>query len=379
MFKVLTVFGTRPEAIKLAPVILEMEKHRDKVRSRVCVTAQHREMLDQVLSLFGITPDVDLNLMRPGQQLPELTARVITGVSEVLQQERPDVVLIQGDTTTVMATALAAFYHKIPVGHVEAGLRSYDRYSPFPEEINRRIASVVATYHFAPTETARQALLREGVKEESVYLTGNTVIDALHMIINRPMPLEAKRLLSRAGVCDTSRRKLILVTAHRRENFGRPFEEICNGLRMLVERNPDVVVLYPVHMNPNVREPVYRILGSVERVILAEPVEYDVMVHLMNASYLVLTDSGGIQEEAPALGKPVLVMRRETERPEAVESGTAKLVGPDARRIVEETERLLYDKQAYDSMAHAVSPYGDGHAAERIVRILLKHSNPDQL
>jgi len=356
-----------------------MEKHRDKVRSRVCVTAQHREMLDQVLSLFGITPDVDLNLMRPGQQLPELTARVITGVSEVLQQERPDVVLIQGDTTTVMATALAAFYHKIPVGHVEAGLRSYDRYSPFPEEINRRIASVVATYHFAPTETARQALLREGVKEESVYLTGNTVIDALHMIINRPMPLEAKRLLSRAGVCDTSRRKLILVTAHRRENFGRPFEEICNGLRMLVERNPDVVVLYPVHMNPNVREPVYRILGSVERVILAEPVEYDVMVHLMNASYLVLTDSGGIQEEAPALGKPVLVMRRETERPEAVESGTAKLVGPDARRIVEETERLLYDKQAYDSMAHAVSPYGDGHAAERIVRILLKHSNPDQL
>jgi len=371
MLKVLSVFGTRPEAIKLAPVLLELQKHQDRVLSRVCVTAQHREMLDQVLHLFGIVPDIDLNLMQPGQQLPELTARVITSVSGVLEQEQPDVVLIQGDTTTVMATALAAFYHRVPVGHIEAGLRSYDRYSPFPEEINRRIAGVIATYHFAPTETARRALLREGVDKGAVHLTGNTVIDALQMIARRPMPSVARRLLLQSGVLDNPNRKLILVTAHRRENFGRPFEEICYGLRSLVERNPDLVILYPVHMNPNVRGPVHRILGDVERVVLTEPVEYDTMVHLMEAAYLVLTDSGGVQEEAPALGKPVLVMRTETERPEAIEAGTARLVGPNAGRIVSETEHLLHDASAYKAMAQAVSPYGDGHAAERIVGVLL--------
>lgn len=371
--KVLTVFGTRPEAIKLAPVLLELEKHRDRVVSSVCVTAQHREMLDQVLHLFNITPDIDLNLMQPGQQLPELTAWVITKVSAALEKEKPDVVLIQGDTTTVMATALAAFYQKIPVGHVEAGLRSYDRYSPFPEEINRRIAGVLSTYHFAPTETARRALLREGVSDELIFVTGNTVIDALQMIVRRPMPITARDLLSRAGVLSKSDRKLILVTAHRRENFGERFESICRGLKALAERNTDVVILYPVHLNPNVQEPVYRILGGMERVILTDPVEYNVMAHLMNAAYLVLTDSGGIQEEAPALGKPVLVLRTETERPEAVKAGTARLVGPDADRIVAETERLLRDSTVYETMAKAVSPYGDGHAAERIVRVLLEY------
>ncbi len=371
MLRVLSVFGTRPEAIKLAPVILELEKNHERVLSRVCVTAQHREMLDQVLDLFDITPDIDLNLMQPSQQLSDLTARVITGVSAVLTQERPDVVLVQGDTTTVMATALAAFYRKIPVGHIEAGLRSHNRYSPFPEEINRRIAGVLTTYHFAPTETARQALLREGVWEGNIFLTGNTVIDALHMIVRHPMPVVARRLLSQADVLDNSAKKLILVTAHRRENFGEPFEQICIGLKSLVERNPDVVILYPVHPNPNVQEPVYRILDGVERIMLTGPVDYDVMVHLMNAAYLVLTDSGGIQEEAPALGKPVLVFRTETERPEAIEAGTAKLVGPDSDRIVAETERLLHDTAGYDRMAQAISPYGDGHAAERIVHVLL--------
>jgi UDP-N-acetylglucosamine 2-epimerase (non-hydrolysing) len=376
MLNVLSIFGTRPEAIKLAPVILELEKHPGQVRSRVCVTAQHREMLDQVLHLFGIAPDFDLDLMQPGQSLPDLTARVLTRVSKVLEVEQPDVVLVQGDTTTVMAAALAAFYQQVPVGHVEAGLRSRNRYSPFPEEINRRVAGVLSTSHFCPTETARQALLREGVDERSVYLTGNTVIDALHLILRRPMPEAAHRLLERAGVSvngsgqGPASRRLILVTAHRRENFDR-FEEICRGLEAVAARNPDVAILYPVHLNPRVQEPVYRILGDVERVYLAPPVEYDVMAHLMNAAYLVLTDSGGLQEEAPALGKPVLVMRTETERPEAITAGTARLVGPDAGRILEEAERLLHDPAAYDEMAHAVSPYGDGHAAERIIRVLL--------
>ncbi len=376
MLNILSIFGTRPEAIKLAPVVLELHKHPGKFRSRVCVTAQHRQMLDQVLGLFGIRPDVDLNLMEAGQSLSDLTARVVAQVSNVLDRERLDAVLIQGDTTTVMAAALAAFYHKIPVGHVEAGLRSHDRYSPFPEEVNRRIASVLSTYHFAPTETARQALLREGVPDKSIFVTGNTVIDALHMIVRRPCPNLAASLLARAsanGAGDPCR--LILVTAHRRENFGQRFESICLGLRSLAQRNPDIAILYPVHLNPNVREPVYRILGGVERVILTEPVEYDVMVHLMNAAYLVLTDSGGIQEEAPALGKPVLVMRTETERPEAVEAGTAKLIGPYAEHIVAETERLLRDQAAYRQMAQAVSPYGDGHAAERIVQVLASHAS----
>ena len=374
MKKILTVIGTRPEAVKLAPVILELQKYPEQIQSRVCVTAQHREMLDQALQLFDIAPDVDLNLMRPGQTLSELTSRVITGMDEVLEAERPDLALVQGDTTTVMAVALAAFYHKIPVGHVEAGLRSHDRYSPFPEEINRRLAGVLSTYHFAPTETARQALLQENVPDDHIFVTGNTVIDALHMIVQRPEPAQFRELMARMGgngrLPDEYR--LILVTAHRRENFGERFESICQGIKSVIERNNEIFVLYPVHLNPNVQEPVLRLLGDVDRVILTAPVEYDVMAHLMNAAYLVLTDSGGIQEEAPSLGKPVLVMRTETERPEAVEAGTARLVGPYAEHIITETERLLHDPDAYKEMAQAVSPYGDGRAAQRIVQTCLQ-------
>ena len=371
MLNVLSVLGTRPEAVKLAPVILELAKHPDHIRSRVCVTAQHREMLDQVLDLFGIVPDVDLNLMQPGQTLPELTARVIRQMSVVLQGERPDIVLVQGDTTTVMAAALAAFYQQIPVGHVEAGLRTHNRYSPFPEEINRCIAGVLSTLHFAPTETARRALLREGVADGSIHVTGNTVIDALLSIVDRPQPAFVAELLDQVGWQGVEQApRLVLVTAHRRENLDR-FDEICQGILSLVQRNPAVVVVYPVHLNPRVREPVFRILRDVERVVLTDPVEYDVMAHLMHAAYLVLTDSGGIQEEAPALGTPVLVMRTETERPEAVEAGTVKLVGPVAERIVHEAEGLLHDPQAYRQMAQAVSPYGDGHASERIAEVLI--------
>jgi len=370
--KVLIVFGTRPEAIKLAPVIHELRKYPELIETRICVTAQHREMLDQVLELFGIEPDIDLNLMEPGQSLSDLTARVLTGVTEVLKEERPDLVLIQGDTTTVMATAMAAFYQGMKVGHVEAGLRSGDPFSPFPEEMNRRVATAVSSLHFAPTRRACETLIREGVPEEQVFLTGNPVIDALYIILDLPVPEKAKEILDLAGVNGRGdNTRLILVTAHRRENFGEPFESICLGLRDLAERNPDVVIVYPVHLNPNVREPVYRILGGHERIILMEPVQYDVLVHLMKAAYLVLTDSGGIQEEAPSLGKPVLVMRRETERPEGIEAGTAKLVGPDRDRIVEETERLLYDRGEYMRMARAVNPYGDGKAAERIVEAIL--------
>ncbi|MSP12975.1 MAG: UDP-N-acetylglucosamine 2-epimerase (non-hydrolyzing) [Chloroflexi bacterium] len=373
--RVLTIFGTRPEAIKLAPVILELQNHPAQIQSRVCVTAQHREMLDQVLNIFQIVPHIDLDLMRPGQALADLTARVLVELDKVLRAEQPDVVLVQGDTTTVMAAALAAFYHKISVGHVEAGLRSYHRYSPFPEEVNRRIASVISRYHFAPTDIARQALLREGIPDTDIYVTGNPVIDALQLIIQRPLPDVARQLLQQAGILsdggDRSPLKLILVTAHRRENFGAPFESICRGLKAIVERHPDVVLLYPVHLNPNVQEPVYRLLGQVDRIFLTAPVEYDVMAHLMHAATLILTDSGGIQEEAPALGKPVLVMRTETERPEGVEAGAARLVGPDESRILAETENLLRDPTAYRRMAQAISPYGDGRASQRIVAALL--------
>ena len=371
MKKVLIVFGTRPEAIKLAPVIRELRKHQELIETRICVTAQHRKMLDQVLGLFGIEPDIDLDLMEPGQSLSDLTARVLTRVTEVLKEERPDLVLIQGDTTTVMATAVAAFYQRVMVGHVEAGLRSGDPFSPFPEEMNRRVATAVSGLHFAPTQRAYDTLVKEGVPEDQVFLTGNPVIDALYMILDMPVPEKARELLELVGGNgkeDTTR--LILVTAHRRENFGEPFESICWGIRDLVERNPDVVVVYPVHLNPNVRDPVYKILDGQDRIILTEPVEYNVLVHLMKAAYLVLTDSGGIQEEAPAFGKPVLVMRNETERPEGIEAGTAKLVGPNRDKIVEETERLLYDHGEYMSMARAVNPYGDGRAAERIVEVV---------
>jgi len=372
MKKILTILGTRPEAIKLAPVIRELRKHSN-IESKICVTAQHREMLDQVLDLFHLEPDIDLDLMEPNQSLPELTARVLIRISEVLEEEKPDLVLIQGDTTTVMATAMAAFYQGIKIGHVEAGLRSGNPFSPFPEEMNRRVASIVSNLHFAPTQWAYQNLIREGVPKEQVFLTGNPVIDALYMILDIPVPEKARKILELSGINgEENGPKMILVTAHRRENFGEPFENICLALKALAERNHNIVIVYPVHLNPNVQEPVYRILGNQERIFLTEPVQYDVLVHLMKVSYLVLTDSGGIQEEAPSLGKPVLVMRKETERPEGINAGTARLVGTDRDGIIEETERLLYDKNEYVNMAKAINPYGDGKAAKRIVDIILK-------
>jgi len=364
MKKIMVVFGTRPEAIKMAPVVKELRARKKAFRTLVCVTSQHRQMLDQVLSLFTITPDIDLNLMRPGQTLESLTSRALTAVTPVLKKHAPDCVLVQGDTTTAMTVALAAFYEKIPVGHVEAGLRTHDIYNPFPEEINRRMISAIATYHFAPTRTAYRHLRDEG-KRSGVYLTGNTVIDALRLMVRQKLPVS----FSRKSGTD---RKLILVTAHRRENFGKPLENICAALRSLVREHEDIEIVYPVHLNPNVNVPVRRMLGSIDRVRLIPPVEYHELVGLMRRSYLILTDSGGIQEEAPAFGKPVLVMREETERPEGIEAGVARLVGTDTRRIIREAGILLRQPARYRAMSKAVNPYGDGKAAKRIVSILKK-------
>lgn len=356
--RVMTLMGTRPEAIKLAPVHLAMSARPDRFEPILCVTGQHREMLAQVMADFGLTADHDLDLMVEGQGLADLSSRVIGAVSAILLEVKPDVLLVQGDTTSAAMGALAAFYQRIPVGHVEAGLRTEDPYNPFPEEINRRLITDLATWHYAPTATAVAALLREGVRSDAVVMTGNTVIDALMYIAGQ------------ADSAAVTTQRLILVTAHRRESFGPDFESICLALRDIVRRNPDVRVMYPVHLNPNVRAPVMRILAGEPRIELTEPVGYRELVGLMKAAYLVLTDSGGIQEEAPALGKPVLVLRKVTERPEAIEAGTARLVGTDHDRIVRETERLLSDRAEYDRMARAVSPYGDGHAAERIVEHL---------
>ena len=367
MKKILTIIGTRPEAIKLAPVILELKKYPERFHSLVCVTAQHRELLDQVLSWFGITPDFDLDLMQENQQLAQFASRALIGLHEVLEKVSPEVVLVQGDTTTVMMAALASFYKKIPVGHVEAGLRTNDRYNPFPEEINRRVAGVLSTYHFAPTKRAAEALKAEQVPPEKIYVTGNTVIDALLWTIKCPVTLNLGFPLDE--------KRIILVTAHRRENFGEPFISLCLGLRDIAERNTDVRVVYPVHPNPNVRKPVQQILSGHPRIHLLEPLRYEVFSHLMNRAYLILTDSGGIQEEAPVLGKPVLVMRTTTERPEAIEAGTARLVGTDRERMVEETERLLKNHEHYHRMASVQSPFGDGRAAERIVEILRQKNN----
>jgi len=363
--KVLTILGTRPEAIKLAPVIKEMERHPETI-SRVCVTAQHREMLDPFLALFDIRADYDLNIMQPGQSLFDVTSRVLLGLKCVLEEDKPEVVLVQGDTTTAFAAALAAFYLKVKVGHVEAGLRTEDKYNPFPEEINRRLISHLADFHFAPTERAKANLLAEGVHAQAIFVTGNTVVDALFMILARTKGQDLLPSLPlRPG------RKLILVTAHRRESFGIGLANICQALERIVQHAPDVEIVYPVHLNPNVRVTVERLLGGVDRVHLIEPLDYVAFVRLMNRAYLILTDSGGIQEEAPSLGRPVLVMRETTERPEAIEAGTARLVGTDPDAIVHETLRLLEDQDAYARMADAPNPFGDGHAAERIVDALL--------
>jgi UDP-N-acetylglucosamine 2-epimerase (non-hydrolysing) len=373
MQKILTVFGTRPEAIKMAPVIKALEKQPDRFESVVCVTAQHRQMLDQVLELFAIRPAYDLNIMKPGQDLFDITCNVLQGLKPVLEKERPDLVLVHGDTTTTMAAAIASFYCRTRVGHVEAGLRTHDKFAPFPEEINRRLAGAVADLHFAPTDASRQNLLREGVAADAIYVTGNTVVDALLAVSERIKsdPAVAGRFGREFSFLDPAKR-LILVTGHRRENFGAGFEQICHALADIALAYPDVEVLYPVHLNPNVQEPVRRILGreGLANVHLIEPVDYLPFVYLMNRSYLIITDSGGVQEEAPSLGKPVLVMRETTERPEAVVAGTVKLVGTDRERIVAEAALLLNDGEAYRAMSLAHNPYGDGQAAGRIVRIL---------
>jgi UDP-N-acetylglucosamine 2-epimerase (non-hydrolysing) len=363
--KILSIFGTRPEAIKMAPVLKQLHKRPDQFTSVVCVTAQHRQMLDQVLGLFDIRPDYDLNIMRPDQSLAQVTASALMEIDSVLREEKPDWVLTQGDTTTAMVGALAAFYRRIRVGHVEAGLRTWDKFQPFPEEINRKIADAVCDLHFAPTETSRDNLLREGVHDASVVVTGNTVIDALLDVAGREFDWRDSEL------AEIPRdKRLILVTAHRRENFGEPLLEICAALKEIAERYSDVHLVYPVHLNPNVRNVVFEHLNGLQNVTLLAPLEYLPLVQLMKASYLALTDSGGLQEEAPGLGKPVLVMRDVTERPEGVMAGTVKLVGTNRRRIVEATATLLDNPADYQRMSRAVNPYGDGRASERIAEKL---------
>ena len=375
--KILSVFGTRPEAIKMAPIV-RLLKEKAGIEARVCVTAQHRQMLDQVLELFQIKPDYDLDLMREGQTMAQISAGIFTHLDPILADFKPDWVLAVGDTTTVVATSLLAFYQRIKFGHIEAGLRTHNKWHPFPEEINRRLATVTADLHFAPTQWSQGNLLREGVDSEKVHVTGNSVIDALNFVSKQDEPREIKDLLDKLGINDNptsgqKTRRLILVTAHRRENFGKPMENIFHALKELAERN-DVEIVYPVHLNPNVQEPANRILKDVNHITLLPPLDYLPLVHLMKHATLILTDSGGIQEEAPAFGIPVLVLRETTERPEGVDAGTLKLVGTETSRIVAEAQRLLDDPIEYGKMSKASNPYGDGHAAERIVEALLKTS-----
>jgi UDP-N-acetylglucosamine 2-epimerase (non-hydrolysing) len=371
--KVLIVFGTRPEAIKMAPVVKVLKNRMDVM---VCVTAQHREMLDQVLNLFEITPDYDLNVMQTEQDLFDLTSKVLIKMKKILSKNKPDLVLVHGDTTTTMATSIAAFYLKIPIGHVEAGLRTYNTYSPFPEEFNRQLTTRLAKFHFTPTEKARTNLQNEQVPEKNIYVTGNTIIDALLSVIDKARETSyPDDLLGQLPFIEKEKNKysrIILVTGHRRENFGKGFEEICQALYDIANNNPEVQIIFPVHLNPNVREPVERIISNVNNIHLIEPMDYLFFIKLMDACYLILTDSGGIQEEAPSLGKPVLVMRDTTERPEAVEAGTVKLVGSDKQKIVEAVSHLLNDDVKYKEMARAHNPYGDGHASERICKALEK-------
>lgn len=382
MKKIMLVFGTRPEAIKMAPLVKEFQKYPEQFQTIVCVTGQHREMLDQVLHIFEIEPDYDLNIMKQGQDLYDVTARVLTGMRDVLKEARPDVVLVHGDTTTSTAAALAAFYQQIPVGHVEAGLRTHNIYSPWPEEMNRQITGRIATYHFAPTPLSRQNLLDEGIREEKIIVTGNTVIDALYMMVDRikndkTLDFGLNCSLVKAGY-DVDRlndgKKLVLITGHRRENFGNGFISMCQAIKMLSKKYLDVDFVYPMHLNPNVRIPIHEVFGEdlsgLKNMFFIEPLEYLSFVYLMEKSSIVLTDSGGIQEEAPGLGKPVLVMRDTTERPEALEAGTVKLVGTDLKKIVGEMSRLLDDLESYDRMSKAVNPYGDGMACKRITKFL---------
>lgn len=379
MKKVMLVFGTRPEAIKMAPLVKEFQKHAEQFQTIVCVTGQHREMLDQVLQIFDITPDYDLNIMKQGQDLYDVTARVLTGMRDVLKEAQPDVVLVHGDTTTSTAAALAAFYQQIPVGHVEAGLRTHNIYSPWPEEMNRQITGRIATYDFAPTPLSRQNLLDEGVSEDKITVTGNTVIDALYWVVDKikctpELNAQLAQLLLDAGYDVSRNRRLVLITGHRRENFGDGFISMCSAIKTLTEKYPDVDFVYPMHLNPNVRKPIHEVFGedlsNLGNMFFIEPLEYLSFVYLMEKSSIVLTDSGGIQEEAPGLGKPVLVMRDTTERPEALSAGTVRLVGTDFDKIVNEVSALIDDAKHYEEMSRAVNPYGDGHACERIVAAL---------
>ena len=380
MKTIMLVFGTRPEAIKMAPLVKEFQKHKDVFKTIVCVTGQHREMLDQVLHLFDIVPDYDLNIMKQGQDLYDVTAKVLVGMRDVLKKAQPDIVLVHGDTTTSTTAALAAFYQQIPVGHVEAGLRTHNIYSPWPEEMNRQITGRIATCHFSPTPLSKQNLLDEGIKEKQILVTGNTVIDALYAVVrkikdDRTLETTLNDSLKTSGY-DVDRldgtRRLVLITGHRRENFGEGFINMCTGIKALTEKYPETDFVYPMHLNPNVRKPIREVFGEEQQknMFFIEPLEYLPFVYLMEKSTLVLTDSGGIQEEAPGLGKPVLVMRNTTERPEAVDAGTVKLVGTDRDKIISEVSRLLDDKAYYEEMSKATNPYGDGMACERIVNYL---------
>jgi len=382
MKKVMLVFGTRPEAIKMAPLVKEFQKQKERIETVVCVTGQHREMLDQVLEIFDIKPDYDLNIMKQGQDLYDVTARVLTGMREVLKEVKPDVVLVHGDTTTSTAAALATFYQQIPVGHVEAGLRTHNIYSPWPEEMNRLLTGRLATYHFSPTPLSRNNLIKESIDDRNIIVTGNTVIDALYWVVdkiknNKELNNELENVLSKAGY-DVNRlnngKKLVLITGHRRENFGDGFINMCTAIKDLMVKYPDVDFVYPMHLNPNVRKPIHEVFGEnlsgLSNMFFIEPLEYLSFIYLMEKSAIVLTDSGGIQEEAPGLGKPVLVMRDTTERPEALEAGTVKLVGTNYEKIVNEVSALLDDSTYYDKMSRAVNPYGDGKACQRICDIL---------
>ena len=378
--KIMLVFGTRPEAIKMVPIIKELEKFPEKFKVTICITGQHREMLDQVLNLFEIIPNYDFNIMKKGQDLYDVTSCVLLEMGKVLKLEQPNLVLVHGDTTTSMAAALASFYQQIPVGHIEAGLRTNDIYNPCPEEINRQITSRITTYHFAPTELSKANLTKENISDDKIIITGNTVIDTLHLVINKiknDIELSSNLIstIKRSGY-NTNRlkkeKKLVLITGHRRENFGDGFINICNAIKYLVEKYPNVDFVYPMHLNPNVREPITKILSNNnnDNIFLIEPLEYFSFLYLMNKSDIILTDSGGIQEEAPSLGKPVLVMRNTTERPEALNAGTVKLVGTDFNKITKEVSTLLENKELYNQMSLAINPYGDGHASERIINYL---------
>lgn len=383
MKKILLTFGTRPEAIKMAPLILELNKHRDKVKTIVCVTGQHREMLDQVLSIFKIKPDYDLNIMKKGQDLYDITSKVLLGLRDIFKQTQPDIVLVHGDTTTSMAAALAAYYQQIPVGHVEAGLRTYNIYSPWPEEINRQLIGRISNYNFSPTSTSSTNLINEGVNEETIHITGNTVIDSLYWVVNKikfdeQLNIELKDEIKTFGY-DIDRlqgnRRMVLITGHRRENLGDGFIHIAQAIQELSTQFPDVDFVYPMHLNPNVRKSIHEVLGNdllhFSNMFFIEPLEYLSFIYMMEKADIVLTDSGGIQEEAPSLKKPVLVMRDTTERPEAVEAGTVILVGTDKEKIVSNVSKLLTNHNHYQQMAKAINPYGDGKACERIVNILL--------